>query len=72
MIDQRAGLREAAPYFAAMVTAALMFVGQIAATMVWGEREGHKLRFVNQGNVSMMLDFGRQCATPETPPASRR
>lgn len=33
-------------------------------------REGHKLRFVNQGNVSMMLDFGRQCATPETPPAS--
>ncbi len=43
-LSLRAGLREAAPYFAAMVTAALMFVGQIAAAMVWGEREGHKLR----------------------------
>jgi P pilus assembly chaperone PapD len=33
-------------------------------------RQGRKLRFENAGDVSMLLDSGRQCATPETAAAS--
>ena len=38
--------------------------------MLEASRHGRQLRFENAGDVSVLLDAGRQCATPETAGAS--